>query len=52
MSEEEDIFKQDKAVEKIHREEGLDEKDNSYNMSETLSDSNQRDAEEDNSSSA
>ncbi len=52
MSKEEDTFKQDKALEKIHREEGLDEKDNSYNMSETLNDSNQRDVEEDNSSSA
>ncbi len=37
---------QDESVEKIHREEGLDDNENDYNLSETLSDSNQRDAEE------
>ena len=39
---------QDKVVEKIHKEEGLDEQDNNYDLSETQSDSNQQDAEKDN----
>jgi hypothetical protein len=33
---------------KIHKEEGLDENDNNYNVSEALSDSNQQHAEKDN----
>jgi hypothetical protein len=45
---EEDIYSQDKKVEKIHREEGLDEEDNNYNVSDSQSDSNQQDAEKDN----
>lgn len=45
MSEEKEVYTQDKIVEKIHKEEGLDEKDNNYNVSEALSDSNQQDAE-------
>lgn len=45
---EEDIFEQDKKVEKIHKEEGLDEKDSNYNVSDAQSDSNQQDAEKDN----
>ena len=52
MNEEKGIFKQDKAVEKIHREEWRDEKNNRYNVSETINDSNQRDVEEDHSTSA
>lgn len=44
--EDEDV--QDKIVEKIHKEEGLDEVDNNYNVSEAQSDSNQQDAEKDN----
>ena len=49
MSEkEEEIYDQDKIVEKIHKEEGLDEEDNNYNVSDALSDSNQQDAEKDN----
>lgn len=47
---EEDVFVQDKMVEKIHKEEALDEEDNNYNMSQSQSDSNQQDAEKDNTS--
>lgn len=50
MSEEKEVYLQDKIVEKIHKEEGLDENDNNYNVSEALSDSNQEDAEKDNTS--
>ena len=39
---------QDKIVEKIHKEEGLDEEDNNYNVSNSQSDSNEQDAERDN----
>lgn len=39
---------QDKIVEKIHKEEGLDEEDNNYNVSDSQSDSNEQDAERDN----
>ena len=46
--EEEDIYSEDKKIEKIHREEGLDEEDNNYNVSDSQSDSNQQDAEKDN----
>lgn len=46
--EEKDVYAQDKIVEKIHKEEGLDEKGNNYNVSDALSDSNQQDAEKDN----
>ncbi len=42
---------QDKIVEKIHEEEGLDEEDNNYNVSDTQSDSNQQDAEKDHTGS-
>ncbi|HKR74223.1 MAG TPA: hypothetical protein VJR94_08940 [Candidatus Nitrosocosmicus sp.] len=45
VREEEDV--QDKTVEKIHKEEGLDEEDNNYNVSEAQGDSNQQDAEKD-----
>ena len=45
---EEDSYSQDKTIEKIHREEGLDEEDNNYNVSDSQSDSNQQDAEKDN----
>jgi hypothetical protein len=45
---EEDFNSQDKKIEKIHREEGLDEEDNSYNVSDSQSDGNQQDAEKDN----
>jgi hypothetical protein len=45
-SENEDV--QDKIVERIHKEEGLDEEDNNYNVSESQSDSNEQDAERDN----
>ena len=48
ISEEKEVYAQDKTVEKIHKEEGLDENDNNYNVSDTLSDSNQQDAEKDN----
>ncbi|HEY6537053.1 MAG TPA: hypothetical protein VIY08_14860 [Candidatus Nitrosocosmicus sp.] len=41
-----DTQNQDKAIEKIHREEGLDDNENDYNVNKTLSDSNLRDAEE------
>ena len=50
MSEEKEVYAQDKIVEKIHKEEGLDENDNNYNVSDALSDSNQQDAEKDNRS--
>ena len=39
---------QDKIVEKIHKEEGLDEEHNNYNVSDSQSDSNEQDAERDN----
>ena len=39
---------QDKIVEKIHEEEGLDEEDNNYNVNDSLSDSNEQDAQKDN----
>ena len=45
---EENIYSEDKKIEKIHREEGLDEEDNNYNVSDSKSDSNQQDAEKDN----
>jgi len=44
----EDEDTQDKLVERIHKEEGLDEEDNNYNVSDSQSDSNQQDAERDN----
>jgi len=48
ISEEKEVYEQDKIVEKIHKEEGLDENDNNYNVNEALSDSNQQDAKKDN----
>ncbi len=48
ISEEKEVYAQDKIVEKIHKEEGLDENDNNYNVNDALSDSNQQDAEKDN----
>ena len=48
MSKEKEVYAQSRIVEKIHKEEGLDENDNNYNVSEALSDSNQQDAEKDN----
>lgn len=50
-NEREDKDVQDKIVEKIHEEEGLDDEDNNYNASDTQSDSNQQDAEKDNTGS-
>ena len=44
----EDIYSQDKTIEKIHKEEDLDEEENNYNVSDSQSDSNQQDAEKDN----
>ena len=37
---------QDESVEKIPREEGLDDNENDYNVNKTLSDSNLSDDEE------
>jgi len=37
-----------KSFKKIHKEEELDENNNNYNVSDALSDSNQQDAEKDN----
>ena len=48
MSEKKEVYAQDKIVEKIHKEEGLDEKDHNYNVGEALIHSNQQDAEKDN----
>ena len=45
---EDDTDVQDKIVEKIHKEEGLDEEDNNYNVNDSLSDSNEQDAQKDN----
>lgn len=39
-SKEGDTYAQDKIVEKIHKEERLDEEDNNYNVNDSLSDSN------------
>jgi hypothetical protein len=47
-NEQDDTDVQDKIVEKIHKEEGLDEEDNNYNVNDSLSDSNEQDAEKDN----
>jgi hypothetical protein len=44
----EDIFAEDKAVRKILKDETLDEESTAYDVSETQSDSNQADAEKDN----
>ncbi len=46
----EDVFAEDKAVKKILKEETLDEESTAYDVSETQSDSNQADAEKDNTS--
>ncbi len=45
----EDIPNQDKAIEKIHREENLDDSDNNYDMDRSLSDSDLSEEEEENS---
>ncbi len=45
----EDIQNQDKAIEKIHREENLDDNENYYNMDRSLSDSDLSEEEEENS---
>ncbi|CAN5633014.1 hypothetical protein BH18THE1_BH18THE1_22090 [soil metagenome] len=45
----EDIPNQDKAIEKIHREENLDDSDNNYDMDRSLSDSDLSKEEEENS---
>jgi hypothetical protein len=42
----EDVQSQDKAVEKIHREENLDDDENDYDVEETLSDSDLSEEEE------
>ena len=47
-NQQDDTDVQDKIVEKIHKEEGLDEEDNNYNVNDSLSDSNEQDAEKDN----
>lgn len=44
----EDVFEEDKSVEKVLKEETLNEEDSSYDVSQTQSDSNQADAEKDN----
>ncbi len=41
-----DIPNQDKAIEKIHREENLDDSDNYYDMDRSLSDSDLSEKEE------
>ncbi|MGD9533842.1 MAG: hypothetical protein AB7V56_08750 [Candidatus Nitrosocosmicus sp.] len=46
---EEDV--QDKIVEKIHKEEELDDDENSYNVCDSQSDINEQDAERDNKES-
>lgn len=43
-----DTFEEDKSAEKILKEETLKKEDSSYDVSETRSDSNQADAEKDN----
>jgi hypothetical protein len=45
----EDVQNQDKAVEKIHREENLDDDENDYDVEETLSDSYLSEDEEEHS---
>jgi hypothetical protein len=45
----EDIQNQDKAIEKIHREENLDDNENNYEMDRSLSDSDLSEEEEENS---
>jgi hypothetical protein len=47
-NQQDDTDVQDKIVEKIHKEEGLDEEDNNYNVNDSLSDSNEQDVEKDN----
>jgi hypothetical protein len=42
----EDIQNQDKAIEKIHRKENLDDNGNYYNMDRSLSDSDISEEEE------
>ena len=44
----EDVFAEDKAVKKILNDETLDEESTAYDVSENQSDSNQADAEKDN----
>jgi hypothetical protein len=44
----EDVFEEDKAVNKILKEETLDEESTAYDVNEAQSDSNQTDAENDN----
>ena len=46
----EDVFAEDKAVKKILKDETLDGESTAYDGSETQSDSNQADAEKDNTS--
>ena len=46
-NQQDDTDVQDKIVEKIHKEEGLDEEDNNYNVNDSLSDSNEQDAQKD-----
>jgi hypothetical protein len=45
----EDVQNQDKAVEKIHREENLDDDENDYDVEETLSDSDLSEEEKEHS---
>ncbi len=45
----EDIQNQDKSIEKIHREENLDDNENHYDMDRSLSDSDLSEEEEENS---
>ena len=44
----EDVFAEDKAVKKILKDETLDGESTAYDVSDTQSDSNQADAEKDN----
>jgi hypothetical protein len=45
----EDVQNQDKTVEKIHREEHLDDDENDYDVEETLGDSDLSEEEEEHS---
>jgi hypothetical protein len=46
----EDVFDEDKAVNKILKDETLDEESTAYDVNEAQSDSNQADAEKDDTS--
>jgi hypothetical protein len=46
----EDVFEEDKAVDKILKDETLDKESTAYDVNEVQSDSNQADAEKDDTS--